>query len=192
MIVYEGVSSMGLFKKKEKITLDQLSYLTISEVMSINLNGISVDLDKETKNTINSITMLSSLFSAQLYIMNYLGNICHKDNEQIGYDVGKSFSDALAYWHEKNGTQKETIVENLEIMMQFNNDIYNSDEFNDSTKQLDLRIYLYTNKRISAELKIDIDNIELKGIIAEYTKQILKQVNPILVKIIREYKIVYE
>ncbi len=183
---------MGLFKKKEKITLDQLSYLTISEVMSINLNGISVDLDKETKNTINSITMLSSLFSAQLYIMNYLGNICHKDNEQIGYDVGKSFSDALAYWHEKNGTQKETIVENLEIMMQFNNDIYNSDEFNDSTKQLDLRIYLYTNKRISAELKIDIDNIELKGIIAEYTKQILKQVNPILVKIIREYKIVYE
>ena len=77
-------------------------------------------------------------------------------------------------------------------MMQFNNDIYNSDEFNDSTKQLDLRIYLYTNKRISAELKIDIDNIELKGIIAEYTKQILKQVNPILVKIIREYKIVYE
>ena len=77
-------------------------------------------------------------------------------------------------------------------MMQFNDDAYNSDELNDPTKQLDLRIYLYTNKRISEELKIDIDNIELKGIIAAYTKQILKQINPILIEIIKKYKIVYE
>ncbi len=183
---------MGLFRKKENITLDQLSYLTISEVMSINLAGISGDLEKEIKNTINSITMLSSLFSASFYIMNYLGNICKKDKEQIGYDVGKSFTDAFIYWNEKNGTPKEALDENLEIMMQFNDDAYNSDELNDPTKQLDLRIYLYTNKRISEELKIDIDNIELKGIIAAYTKQILKQINPILIEIIKKYKIVYE
>ena len=76
----------------------------------------------------------------QIINLELISNICKKDKEQIGYDVGKSFTDAFIYWNEKNGTPKEALDENLEIMMQFNDDAYNSDELNDPTKQLDLRI----------------------------------------------------
>lgn len=184
---------MGIFKKKENVTLDQFSYLIVCEIMNTNIAGIKGDLDKEIKNTINSITMLSSLILEQFYVMDYLNNKNNKDKEQIGHDVGKSFAGAFIYWNEKNGVSRELIDENMEIMMQFNDDMFSSPDLNDSTKPLDELVYIYTNKRIFNELQIDsLNNIELEGMIAAYTKRVLKQLAPILDNLLKKYNITYQ
>ena len=183
---------MELFFKKKKITLDQLSYSFVCETMDININGIDINLDETSKKLVKSITMLGSIVYIQLYISTYLVKNNEVDQEKISYNVGKSVIDSLFYWYKKQNMSESAIKENIDIMNEFYDDIFDSKELN-SDKNIDEQIYLYINNRIFKELNInDTESVKIQGIIAEYTKGILNKLFDTGKRIFKKYEVVLE
>lgn len=186
---------MNSFKNKEKITLDQLTYMFVCEIMDATILGISIEMDKKDINTINSETMIVALLLGQFFIMNDLSYFHNEDKERIGEDVGRSFTNAFIYWSEKHDISREAINENLNIMINYYNDLENavSKSIDNYNKDLDEVFYLYINNRLFKELNINrIDDIKLQDTIATYTKRVLQHISIINDNILNKYTILYD
>ncbi len=191
---------MSLFK--QKITLDQFIYLVITEIINFVDQTMNVFEDNKIQEAVDIKIKYASIWYATMFLGGNSGD--EKEMEANGYNMGKRLGEALIYYYQKMGFNKDKIIAKMEVFNTFMDLLmenfcnYSEDKINTPDKILYV-IYEIINNSIRKEFDafdfkgenyMNKDIINNNGKLAEYTTIVLKGCSNLINTLKKSYKII--